>query len=86
MVSRFSIAQKTIEKVLPEGIGETIEMEDQDPSISLKAAETAGIEQPFGDERTALHECLVAAGSDFITCLSAWALFLDLKSHTKMQH
>ncbi len=56
---------------------------DQAEIFSLKAADIAGRHQPLSSEDLTLHKGLVEAGADQMTCYSAWALYLDYKTHQK---
>ena len=57
--------------------------EAQATENSLSAAAIADCEEFKTPETRELHEALIAARADKMTALTAWALFLDLKTNSQ---
>lgn len=80
-----AVALRVIEK-LKSVTGENAETEDEARAFSLKAAELSGIKFKYDKDALKLHRVLMRRKANWMTCLSAWALFLDYRAHSEPEN
>ena len=76
------LVASVLRRVLPETANDNISAETAGRN-SLEAAAIADCEGMKSAETRALHGALVAARVDKMTALTAWALYLDLKTNAR---